>query len=438
MRVKEFIGNEWVAYADYDNRRSLPHVMDGLKITQRKALYTASTLSKDAKPMKVDRFSAKAAELTAYHHGDTSMISTVVKLAQDFPGSNNYPLLQKRGQFGSRLSKTASAPRYIEVSAHDNWNKLFLDSDQEIVEFLYDEGERIEPKFFIPVVPTLLLNGCDGVGNGFKSLILNYALEDVIRALKEIKQHGKVKTPLTPHINGWNGTITKIDRQVVFTGSFKKVNSTKIEITEIPPQYDNEKYKKLLNTLIDEKLIKDYQNESTENQWKWVLECPRTTTSLSDDELIKKFGLVTKATENIVCWGEDDRAPITFATVENLIEYWYEFRLKLYSKSKLHQISKLKSKIISADLRGKFIEWCLENDFKKLTKQEFIERSSKDIKGLSNDDASKFVNTPMYKITKDEVQKMKDEIEKLFDMLDEVEASEPLDIMFDNIKKLKL
>ena len=120
MQIKHFINNQWVEYADYDNRRSLPHVMDGLKITQRKALCTALKLPKGDKPTKVSQFAAKAAADTSYHHGEVSMMSTVVNLAQDHPGSNNHPLLAKHGQFGSRLSAVASSPRYIHTKLHAN------------------------------------------------------------------------------------------------------------------------------------------------------------------------------------------------------------------------------------------------------------------------------------------------------------------------------
>lgn len=81
IRVLDFIANEWAQYADYDNRRSLPHLMDGLKITQRKAMYTATTLPKNDKPIRVSQFSSEAAKVTAYHHGESSMITTVVRLS---------------------------------------------------------------------------------------------------------------------------------------------------------------------------------------------------------------------------------------------------------------------------------------------------------------------------------------------------------------------
>lgn len=436
MRVKEFIANQWVAYADYDNRRSLPHVMDGLKITQRKAMYAATKLPKGDKPIKVSQFAGKAAELTAYHHGDTSMISTIVGLAQDFPGSNNYPFLEKHGQFGTRLSNDPSAARYITTRLSKNWERFFKESDQDIVEYLYDDGEKIEPKYFIPVVPTILLNGCDGVGNGFKSSILNYDVADVVKAINEIIKSGKVSTPLIPKIVGWTGTVEKVDKQVIFKGVIKKINSTKLHITELPPSYDNEKYKKLLNKLIDDKFIKDYENRSTEDKWDWYIDCPRDTAAIDASILLEKFGLVYKTSENFVCWGMDDSAPITFDSPEALVEYWYTHRLELYQKGLDNEIAKVKTEILTADLKMRFIKWCLKNDFRELTKAEFIERVQNEVKKMTPEYANKFVAMPMYKITTDEIEILQKEIEQLVDRLDYLEQCKPIDIMKQNLKTL--
>lgn len=436
MLIKEFIANEWADYAHYDNQCSLPNIIDGLKITQRKALYTATQLPKGDKPIRVSQFSAKAAEVTAYHHGEVSMVSTVVGLAQDYPGSNNYPLMEKHGQFGSRLSNESASPRYIHTRLHKNWDKFFKKEDQEIVEYNYDDGDKIEPKFYIPMIPLILLNGADGLGNGYKSLILNYDVPDIVKALKEMVKHGAVKTKILPKIIGWTGKITKEDRQVTFTGVLKVVNTTKIHITELPPHYDNEKYKKLLNKLQEDEVIKEYKNHSSEDKWDWVIECPRETTKMTETALLEKFGLVSKVTENFVGWGVDDSAPMTFDGPEALIEYWYAEKLKLYASSIKNQIKVAKARIIKLNLKIKFVEWCLKNDFRKLSKSEFIEKSMAGVKNLLAADANEFVSMSMYRITTDEVAKAMKEMDDQLDILDELEALTPLGLMEKDLKQL--
>jgi Type IIA topoisomerase (DNA gyrase/topo II, topoisomerase IV), A subunit len=437
MRIKQFIDNQWSEYADYDNRRSLPHIIDGLKITQRKVMFTALATPKNARPEKVSQFASRAAAKTAYHHGEASMMDTVTKLAQDFPGTNNIPLLERHGQFGSRLSAEASSPRYIHTKIHNNWGRLFKEIDQEIVVPLYDDNEaEIEPKYYIPIVPLILLNGGDGVGNGFSSLILTYDLKDVVKGLKEIIKTGKVKTPLVPYVNGFTGKIHKVDRQVVLTGALKIVNTTKIIVTELPPKYTNDKYKAVLNKLIDKELIKDYKNHSTEDKWEWIIECPRGTTALGEEALIEKLGLIERVTETFVGWGIDDSVPLTFDGPEQLLEYWHAERIKLYQASLTNQISVVKKDIIKMDTKIKFLKWCLTNDFRKMTRAELIAKISSEIKKMTPEWAAEFVGTPIYKITKDEIEKAELDMESSFDKLDELAKLNPVIMMEADLTKV--
>jgi DNA topoisomerase II len=196
-------------------------------------------------------------------------------LAQDYMGSNNYPLLAKEGQFGNILSNESSAPRYIHTKLHENWNMFFNSEDQNIVDHLYDDGDKIEPSYFIPVIPLILVNGSEGMGNGYRSKILSYNVKDISKCIREYVSDGEIETKLVPYSRGFKGKVVKADRQSVFTGVIKKINSYKLQITELPPfpSYDNDKYKKILNTLVDNKVIKDYENHSTEDGWDWVIKC---------------------------------------------------------------------------------------------------------------------------------------------------------------------
>lgn len=437
IRVKNFISEEWSEYADYDNRRSIPHLMDGLKITQRKAMYTATTLPKNDKPLRVSQFASKISEKTVYHHGEASIMTTVINLAQDYMGSNNYPLLDKQGQFGSRLDSASSAPRYIHTKLHNNWNIFFNEEDQKIVKYLYDDGDQIEPSYFIPVIPMILVNGSEGMGNGFRTKILSYSVKDISKCVSEYVEKGEIKTKLVPFVNGFKGTISKENRQVTFTGVIKRVNSYKLHITELPPSYDNEKYKKILNALVDNKTIKDYENHSTEDKWDWVIKCGSDLSSKTVEELEEIFSLKYKVTENIVCWGMDGVRPITFESPEALIMAWVDERLKLCEEVIKYKKDDVTERIISADLKIKFLEWCMKNNIKDMTKKELVESVMSDIKRMTKELADKFVSMPIYKITKDEVEKEEDEIQKLLEELDIIEEMTPDKLIIDRMKSVK-
>lgn len=436
MRLKDFIRDDWGSFALYDNERSLPNIMDGLKTSQRKVIHTfIDVISKD-KPIKTSQCGNRAAEYTNYGHGEVSIISAVVGLAQDFPGSNNYPLLQKHGQFGSRLSHKPAAARYTHVALHKNFHNFFKKEDQEVVIPQYEEGQKIEPRFFIPTVPVILLNGAQGVGNGYSSFILQYPLADVVRGLKEISKHGAVRTPLIPKPKGWNGNVTKVDKQVTFTGTLSIINTTTIHITELPPGYTTESYKVVLNKLVEDRVIKDYDNPSTEDNWHWVIDTYRATTALGEAKLIEMFKLRERTTETIVGWGVEGTMPITFESPEALLEYWYKERIKLYRLSIDKQIVVAEEEEKALEERMRFVLWCLANDFRNLTKQQFIDSVVQFVQ-VDVDRANVLVQMSMFRITTDEVVTLKKSIEVQQEKLASLHLLTPETILIDNLKELK-
>lgn len=157
-------------FAPSQVRRAIPSAVDGLKPSQRKALF-ACFKRKLTKEIKVAQLVGYVSEHTAYHHGEQSMEQTVVKLAQNFVGSNNINLLFPGGQFGSRLmgGKDAASSRYIFTRLAEITRTIFPVLDDPVLEYLDDEGTSIEPKYYIPIIPLVLVNGCDGIGTGWST-----------------------------------------------------------------------------------------------------------------------------------------------------------------------------------------------------------------------------------------------------------------------------
>ena len=180
MTITEFFNTDYVNYSSYDNLRKIASLLDGQKNAARKILYTI--LAKNIKEkIKVSQLGSKVAEFAEYLHGN--MDNVIVNLAQDYTGTNNLPLLQKKGNFGTRFAQEASASRYIFTYGSDNLFKLFNKDDIEILTKQYFEGQEIEPMFYVPNLPILVINGSEDVSSGFAQKILPRSVNDVKRNL---------------------------------------------------------------------------------------------------------------------------------------------------------------------------------------------------------------------------------------------------------------
>merc|ERR1712185_27906 len=187
MTYDAFINKELILFSVADNQRSIPSIMDGFKPAQRKVLY-ACFKRKLRKEIKVAQLSGYVSEHSAYHHGEASLAGTIVNMAQDFVGSNNINLLYPSGQFGTRLmgGKDAASPRYIFTRLEPIARMLFHPDDDALLEFLDDDGQSIEPAWYAPVLPLVLVNGADGIGTGWSTSVPNYNPADIIANVRRL------------------------------------------------------------------------------------------------------------------------------------------------------------------------------------------------------------------------------------------------------------
>ena len=193
--IKDFFSKEVRDYSIYSCMRAIPSGIDGMKTAHRKVLYG---MAKEfpTQEVKVSICAATIQAVTAYHHG--SLEAVVTGMAQNFVGSNNIPLLEGIGQFGSRITSTPAASRYIFAKLSQSAKQLFKPVDDNILEWLDDDGQKIEPKFYLPVLPLVLINGAEGMGTGFSTYIMGYKPDDLKKRTLEILNGSKKKTPLTP------------------------------------------------------------------------------------------------------------------------------------------------------------------------------------------------------------------------------------------------
>merc|ERR1719313_2240365 len=209
----DFVNKELVQFAKYDVTRSIPSVVDGFKPSQRKVMFCAFK-KKLKNDIKVAQFVGYVSEQSAYHHGEQSLENTIINLAQNFVGSNNVNMLVPQGQFGTRLEggKDRAAARYIFTHMAGTARRAFHPDDDPILEYLNEEGLSIEPRWYCPILPLVLVNGADGIGVGWSTSIPNYNPRDIISNIRR-KIRGQKCQVMLPWYKGFKGTITPNEKE---------------------------------------------------------------------------------------------------------------------------------------------------------------------------------------------------------------------------------
>ena len=418
MPLAKFMNSAFKEFSLYDNVRSIPSICDGFKNSQRKAAYGMLLRGENAGEIQVERVAAQIAAATDYHHGVSSLEGTIVGLANDYVGTNNINLFVPSGQFGSRLTKESAASRYIFTKLHENFRRLFKKEDDLILEHHFTNGEKIEPKQFIPLLPIVLLNGAQGTGTGHACVILNYNPNDVKQAVLDTLAGKKVK-PLVPWYRGFTGTIARNEAQTVITGKLQVVNTTTIKITELPVGVYLDSYKATLEKLIDNGFIKDYEDNSTEAGFDFVVNCPRSTTMLDEATLYQKFKLISRDTENLTLW-DTDGVLKRYDNVEQIIAEFVEWRVGKYEVRRQKLIELTKDEIAWLSEKIRFINFYLKNHqkFRNTAKKELIELL------LENkfERYSELLSMPIWALTKEKIEELEATLQYAKDRLAELEA----------------
>jgi DNA topoisomerase-2 len=249
LDITDFVHKDLVNFSLADLKRSIAHVADGLKPSQRKVMYSCFQKNLTAE-MKVAQLAAYVAEKSAYHHGEVSFAETIVKLANDYTGSNNINLLEPCGQFGTRLmgGKDASQTRYIFTKLTKEARKLFDPKDDDILNYLDDDGRSIEPDFYMPTLPMVLVNGTEGIGTGFSCYVPPFNPDDIRENIKRVLG-GEEVVPMKPWFRGFKGKVFRDDSGLWITEGMYRDTGSRIKITELPPGRWTQDYKEYLDSL---------------------------------------------------------------------------------------------------------------------------------------------------------------------------------------------
>jgi len=394
--ITEFVDNELILFSEADNARSLPSICDGFKESQRKCMFAAFKRNL-IKEIRVAQLAGYISEHAAYHHGEASLTGTIVGLAQDFPGSNNLPLMVPAGQFGSRLQggKDAASPRYIHTHLQDYARYIFIKEDDALLPAQDDDGTPIEPGHYAPSIPMLLVNGSTGIGTGYSCC---WPQHDPVQLIDYLLNQTQT---LRPSFKGYSGTVVYDDNyNVISTGRWHRKNNNTIVITELPAGVWTMTYKDWLEHPKQQawisKVTKDMSTPS--NVHFEVL-----ANNLSDEEVEKKFNLTKKL--NIILTGFDTTGKIkTYANIREMMEEWVTWRLELYEKRRLAVIAGCSVHIKLCREKIMFIKAVQSGDLKlnMLTKAQLVS-------WLANkrvDNIDKLIQMPMYTMTSDELTKL--------------------------------
>jgi DNA topoisomerase-2 len=351
---QDFIYKELVQYAKYDVSRSIPCLVDGFKPSQRKVLFAAFK-KKLKNDIKVAQFVGYISEHAAYHHGEASLENTIVNLAQNFVGSNNTNLFVPSGQFGTRLQggKDHAASRYIFTRLSPVTRLLFHIDDDAVLNYLEEEGQSIEPSWYCPILPTVLVNGADGIGVGWSTFIPNYNPRDLIRNIRKLLRGEKMEEML-PWYKGYTGSIepnVKEEGKFEVNGVITKKDHKTLEITEIPVRKWTQDYKEFLETLMpaDKKaeeggnhVIEDFREYHTENTVHFELNLtPEKMREAEQVGLEKTFKMKASVSgQNMMLFDAEGKIAKYESALDILTEFC-KIRRGMYVKRKDYLVSKL-------------------------------------------------------------------------------------------------
>lgn len=334
LKISDFFSNGYVNYASYDNIRKIASIIDGFKNSGRKIAYTL--LEKNIKKeVKVSQLASLIEAETDYLHG--SIAGVLVNMGKDYAGTNNLPLVQKSGNFGTRFVKDASADRYIYASGSENLFKYFNKLDNENLIHQTFEGIPIEPKFLIPTLPLLLINGSEGaISSGFAQEILPRNPQDIKKMVLNKLDGRHRRVNLTPFYNGFNGVIEQGEnpKQWIIKGIINLLSPSRVEISEVPTGNTLKGYLKVLDKLEDDRFISSYIDKSEDDNFLFIIKIPsKTLKTFSHDELLKKLKLIKTVTENYTCINAENKIEI-FENVESMIDCFLETKQIFMEKRK--------------------------------------------------------------------------------------------------------
>jgi DNA topoisomerase-2 len=431
LEIADFIHKDLVNFSLADLKRSIAHMADGLKPSQRKVMYSCFQKNLTAE-MKVAQLAAFVAEKSAYHHGEVSLADTIVKLANDYTGSNNINLLEPCGQFGTRLmgGKDASQTRYIFTKLSKETRNIFDQKDDAILTYLDDDGRAIEPEHYMPVLPMVLVNGTEGIGTGFSCYVPPFNPEDIKANILNFT-NGRDMKKMKPWFRGFTGSILEQDDDSwIAQGVWKSIGRT-VKVTDLPPGRWTQDYKEHLDTLVEKKIISGFTNNSTTENVDFIIQDYNGKDAVKDLKLQK-----TIRCSNMHLF-HPTRGICKYNTPEQILVDFIKLRMEHYKKRKAHLIDTTKKKAELCSHRARFVKMVIDGDivvFKR--KKQDLENEISRVFPMVDNSYDYLLHIKTIEYTEERVAALFGEWNKLREELCLIEATGYFEMWETDIKKL--
>ena len=463
VTYQKFINDEMIHFSKYDCDRSIPNLMDGLKISLRKILFSA--FKKNLKSeIKVAQFSGYVSEHSGYHHGEASLNAAIVGMAQNFVGSNNINLFEPNGQFGTRLQSGAdsASERYIFTQLNKLTRLIYRPEDDAVLTYLDDDGQSVEPIYYVPIIPMVLVNGTKGIGTGFSTEIMCYSPTQIIAYLRhklvgDVGVSAPVPT-IEPFYKNFRGAIRRVgDSKYLFKGCYTILDEKKVRITELPVGTWTDNYKKFLENLIEPPaggkdkdkdsttntapIVKEYNDMSTDTHVDITVTMAANIIKTYSEKVVeydctmleKVLGLyATQSTTNMNLFDANEKL-VKYGNAEEIADSYSVTRLAFYGKRKDALIAALRKELMVLSNRARYITELLEDtiDLRRKTNKQLVEllkerkydsmdAQSGDEKGEDGSSSSSgqgqgykyLLKLPMDSVSEENVKKLLNEKEK--------------------------
>lgn len=437
MDISDFVNHELIKFSHYNCSRTIPNGIDGLKTCQRKILYAVKKrkLKYSGKTLKVAQLAGYTAEHSSYHHGEQNLFETIVGLAQEFPGSNNIPLLYRDGMFGTRLEsgKDSASARYIYTKMDALTEYIYREEDEPLLTPVQEDGDYVQPEFYVPIIPMICINGCNaGIGTGWSTKIPSFNPKTIIRAIHCWLEWGHsfyledpdteeknlvFEEELIPWYRGYTGNIEFLqEKKFISYGTIEEGKGNRIEITELPVGMSVNSFKKFLEKLKKLKKITKYDNYSSTKKIRFVIHENDTFVCNLDNLKLHKYIHLS----NMVMFDENDQVK-RYKNIFEIIDNFCKIRFQYYTKRKAYVIQNQEKILRTLGNKERFIREVIDKTILIMNKEEekIIEKlEERKFDKDENDSFNYLLRMPVRTFTANKVRSLNNEIKSAQTVLD--------------------